>query len=605
MSLAQPFWLLALVSVALLAGVVVGAGTWHRQALGQVFGATMLARVLPRSVRVRRTTRDVLALVGLAAIVVALVEPRFGKQLQRVESRGTNIVVALDLSRSMDATDVDPSRLVRAKRELHDLVRVLEGDRLGLVLYAGGAYPRLPLTADHAAVLTVVDDVSTRSFQAQGSSLGAALRSARGLLDNADDSAGQAILVLSDGEAHDAEDAMLAAEECAALGIVVYGVGIGESAAPIPLPDGRFLEENGETVMSEPRFDTLKEVARITGGAFVQSVPSSDDVVGLYRGEMRRTLQAVVRRSEQREVWRTAYQWPLAFGVLCWLVGAWIGDGRGRRWGAAAVILVLLGGVHTPVAHAADPLVEADRLYRNGDYVAAARRLTELALHQPGDASLLDRIGAARYRASDFEGAARAFDEASRIRGGSDVETLYNSANAHYQAGRLEDAASRYERILERAPEFSPAKTNHDLVVQEIEARRAAKPPPPPPPEPSEQPGDQGGGEGEEAPPEGGGEGGESEGPSDGEGSSEADDPGAGDPGEPGETPEGEINEGDVSQSEPTDGEPGDAEGGGAGGAATETSGSITEGEAHRLLDGIEEGSHKMVIRGQGDSHPW
>jgi Ca-activated chloride channel family protein len=602
MSLAQSWWLLGFFVLALLAGVVFGSAVWHRRSLGRVFGEGVLERVLPQSVRTRRVVRDVCCLVGLGLVLLALAEPRFGKELQRVEARGTNVVVALDLSRSMDATDVDPSRLVRAKRELEDLARVLEGDRLGLVLYAAGAYPRLPLTADHDAVLDVVGDVSTSTFKAQGSSLGAALRTSKGLLENGEDTAGQAILVLSDGEAHDPQDALVAAEECAQAGIVVYGMGIGDGPSTIPTEQGSPLEVGGEVVMTTPTFDTLKEVARITGGAFVQSVPSADDIVGLYRGEMRRALRSVVRKSEQREVWRTAYQWPLGLGIVLWLFGAWVGDGRGRRFGAAAALLLAVLPLHAPRAHAADSLQDADRMYRVGDFEGAARRLGELALRAPGDIDVLERLGAARYRASDFEGAARAFDEASRLQGGADIDALYNSANSHYQAGRLEDSVRRYQSILDQAPEHARAQRNHDLVVQEIEARRAAQPPPPPP-EGEQEEGDEGG-EGEEQSPQSGDQSSESQ-DSSSSGSPEEGEEGA--ESEDGEPPaEGEI--GEANEQQPQDGQEqeGEPEGdGAAGGAMTEASGPITEGEAHRLLDGIEEGTHRMVIRGQGDTKPW
>src|SRR5690606_13031593 len=120
-----------------------------------------------------------------------------------------------------------PSRLERARREILDLIEVLEGDRVGLVMFAGGAYPRMPLTLDYKALELIVRELDTRTFQAQGSALGLALREATSLLENQSGDAGRAILVLSDGEVHEPDDALAAAREAAAAGITVYGLVVG------------------------------------------------------------------------------------------------------------------------------------------------------------------------------------------------------------------------------------------------------------------------------------------------------------------------------------------------------------------------------------------
>src|SRR5690606_12504906 len=147
--------------------------------------------------------------------------------------------------------------------------------------------------------------------------------------------AGRAVLVLSDGEVHDERDEVLkAASEAADAGVTIFAMGIGEETARIP-DAGGWLTWRGEIVTTTPDHDLLKEVARATGGAFVRSVASQDDITALYTDEMRRKLRAVSRAADQREVWRSAFQWPLGLALGMLLIGAWLGDGR-RPWGQAA-----------------------------------------------------------------------------------------------------------------------------------------------------------------------------------------------------------------------------------------------------------------------------
>lgn len=618
MTWALPQWLAALAAVPVLAVLWGLAGRRHHRALGRVFGAEVLLRVLPRSVRRRRAVRDLLCLLGLAGVVLALAEPRFGKEIRTLRARGIDLVIALDLSRSMDAKDVDPSRLERARREIADLAAVLEGDRVGLVVYAGAAYPRLPLTSDLVALQLVVSESTTDAFQAQGSNLAEALEVAGTLLSAGDAQAGKAVLVLSDGEVHEAEAALEAAQALAVEGIAVYAMGIGREPAPIPLDNGSWLQDGGQIVTSTPDGTVLKEVARATGGAYVSSVASEQDIEQLYRGEIRGRLRAVERSTSQRETWRSGFQWPLGVGTIALLLAAWLGDGR-RLWGAAAVVLAV--ALTAPTAHAAAPAYEADQLFRQGEYGRAAQRLTELSLEHPDDVALLERLGAARYRAGDHAGAARAWEEADALSGGERTDALFNAGNAHYASGKLEDARARYDEVLEREPEHGGAERNRELVRAEIEERRKVKPPPPP---------KQGGDDRESDKPKPGQDEQESEDPSNsGEGSAEDGsseptdgEPGEGEPGsadgEPnsdGGAPPGQQGSGsggpdgpesptaDLGEVQDTeDSEPTGAGGAGAPGADAQP---ITAAQAHRLLDAIEEGAQRVVVTGDHAGKPW
>ncbi len=603
MNWAQPWWLALWLAVAGLAAVVAGAGWLYRRRLGAVFGAAVLDRVLPRATRVRRAVAGTAALVGLALVVVALAEPRFDKQIQTVRATGVDLVLVLDLSRSMDARDVEPSRLERARREIADLFRVIQGDRVGLVVYAGGAWPRLPLTEDLQAVELVLSELDTSVFEAQGSALGDAIREGVALLARSDSPAGKALLVLSDGEIHEGDDALAAADEAAQAGVAIYAMGIGEEPAPIPVQGG-WLAYNGEQVLTTPDDTVLREVARRTGGAYVKSVPSPADIVGLYEGEMRQKLKAVARDAQQREVWRSAFQWPLGAGLVLLLGGAWLGDGR-RPFGAAAGWLLAVVVAAAPGSAAAGDLARADELYRAGRYAEAAEELTELSLERPSDARILERLGAARYRAGDFEGAARAWDTAARLAGGTDADDWYNAGNAHWRAGRLEAAAERYQEALARDPDHALARHNADLLAKELEARR--NPPPPPPPKPDnageDEDTDDGGGEQDEDPTQGGQ--GEEQPQNPGEG--EQEDPRSGSDDQ--QPPDG----GGQSTPELSQVEEGEGEGqeelpeAVAGGEPSDMGEDrdMTAGQAERMLDAVEEGTQRVRIRGSRGSKPW
>ena len=207
------------------------------------------------------------------------------------------------------------------------------------------------------------------------------------------------------------------------------------------------------------------------------------------------------------------------------------------------------------------------------------------------------REALARYRAGDFEGAARAWDRASALRGGVDPNARYNSANALHHAGRLEEAIARYEALLTDEP-HPGATHNLPLVREELERRRTMQPPPPPPPSGDgdrEDPGDNSQEDGaEDNNPRGGtGEGGQPSENADGDGEEGADAPSEGTPGE------GSDGEGDASQAEPN------RAGEGSEASNLEPSGPITEGQAHRMLDAVEEGHQQMVVAGDPAGKAW
>jgi Ca-activated chloride channel family protein len=628
----QEPWLGALAIVALLAVIGAVATALHRRAVGMAFGEELALQVLPRGTRRRRVVRDLLMLLGLALLVVALAEPAFDKEIVQVKTEGVDLVLALDLSRSMDADDVDPSRMERARREVEDLLEILVGDRVAVIFFAGEAIGRLPLTEDYKAVSWVLGEADTLMFKAQGSAVGKAIDVAREMLARDEGKAGKALVVFSDGETHDPEDALRAAREAADEGLVVYTVAIGDATSTIPDRQGGLLMHDGAQVKTTPDFSTLEEVARITGGATVKSVPSASDMERLYRNEIRSTVRAAQRETQQAENWRSAYQAPLAAGLLCWLAGAWLGDGR-RVFGAATAVLLTVSFAGAPgVAHADPTLPEADALYQGGDFRRAEKAFEELSLQSPDNADLLERLGAARYRQGDFVGAASAYERASHLRGG-DADALYNAGNARYRAGQLESALKRYDEAVAIEPDHEGASANERVVSSELAARRQQQPPPPPQPQDGGGEDDKEGGSGEEEPqdPTEGDSGGDEENEGEGEGDqsdqSQDSNDGSADSGEgsqqqeQGEGQQGGDQSGEQQPSDEgvdpdqLDGDQGEdaqdgdqqtPQGDGTGDSGMgEASGTITPAQAGKMLDGVEEGRQRVQYVGREGAKPW
>ncbi|HSM61710.1 MAG TPA: VWA domain-containing protein [Longimicrobiales bacterium] len=265
-------WGLAVVPVLLL--LFRATFRARRRAL-QRFGDSPLVQKLSGSVSVRgRVVKAALLLATTALLVLALARPQFGSRVETVRSEGRDVMVVLDVSVSMLAEDVPPTRLDRAKLEIGRLIRGLDGDRVGLVAFAGNAFVQSPLTTDYAAALMFLSGMDTDLVSLQGTNLGAALGIA---LDAFEEGAGgdaSVLVLITDGEDHEGEiDA--AVERAREMEVEINTVGIGSpDGAPIPQLDesGRrtvLRDEEGNVVTTRLEEGTLRRIAEVTGGRYV------------------------------------------------------------------------------------------------------------------------------------------------------------------------------------------------------------------------------------------------------------------------------------------------------------------------------------------------
>jgi len=594
--------------VPALVVLVAWAARRRRQDAERLIAARLLDRGLPPLLERRRAWRATLTLLGVALACVAAAQPRWGFTTIERKLRGVEIIVALDVSNSMLAEDVKPSRMERAKREVIDLLELLQSDRVGVVIFAAGAYPRVPLTTDYVALRRILEDTSPSMLRAQGSDLAAAMTESLKLFGE-DRGADRAIVVISDGESHSGALDQVGATLKEA-GVRVYALGVGTpDGAPIPEAKGGFkLDRSGQMVLSRLDESALSQLAAATGGATIRSVASASDTAQIV-GELRASMVRQTEESRRQRVWNERFQWPLAAGLGLMVLAALLGDGRVR---AAALALLVVG-----VAQAGD-LDDARSLSAQGRHDEALRSYTELLAEAPDDPAIRWGMAEALYRAGRYEDAARGFQElAARAPERYRADAYYNAGNAQYRAGRLDDAVKSWDQALAARPDHAGAQKNAEQVRQEIAARQA---PPPESQDGAPQDGEPQDGQPQDGQPQDGQpEDGE---PQDGQPQDGQPQDGEGAPQDqrPQDGGERSPQDGERSQTKPGEAQPsgventpneGEAQGEAQAGQPSDeapppgAASGMSPAEAQRLLDAVEEGTPRVFIDGYPKEKDW
>lgn len=269
---AHPEALYLLLLVPLILVLMMLFARQRKKAL-EAFGELgLLSHLMPDFSTSRSKLKATLFLVALTLQILVVASPQFGSKFQTVKRQGIELMVALDVSNSMNAQDVSPSRLETAKMAISRLVDKLGGDKVGLVVFAGNAYTQLPMTSDYASAKMFMQAVSTGMVPTQGTAIGTAINRCRVSFSQVE-GVNRAIVVFTDGENHE-DDAVAAASEAAQEGIMVFTVGMGTSkGAPIPSvagQNGNFIKDkDGNVVISKIDEASLAQVAQAGNGAYI------------------------------------------------------------------------------------------------------------------------------------------------------------------------------------------------------------------------------------------------------------------------------------------------------------------------------------------------
>ena len=290
--------------------------------------------LVPQRSNRRSIFKFVLFLLMIACLILGLANLQSGSKMEEVKREGIDLYIAVDVSNSMNAQDIVPSRLDRSKQAINKLINDLQGDRLGVIVFADKAFVQLPITTDYGATKMFLASVSTGSVASQGTAIGEAINLAMNSF--ADDERSKAIIIISDGEDHENDAAMKAAEDAARKGIRIYTIGMGlPDGAPIPEynQNGRMIgykkDKNGNTIVTRLDEDMLRRIANAGGGMYVRANNSNVGLEQIYDD---------ISKMEKSEVetqvftdYEDQFQWFVGAAIILLLLLVFVSSGK-KAW---------------------------------------------------------------------------------------------------------------------------------------------------------------------------------------------------------------------------------------------------------------------------------
>ena len=439
----QILWLLPVLPPALLA-FFWWAMRSRQRLLVQFIEARLLTQLTVGISPARQKIRFGFLVIAVALLVVTLARPQHGFDLQEVEQRGLDIVVAVDTSKSMLATDIAPNRLERAKLAALELMQKAATDRMGLVAFAGDAFLECPLTVDNTAFQQCVQALDVNSIPQGGTAIAAAINTA--LTAFKEDSHHKVLVLLTDGEDNDT-GALEAAQDAAKAGLKIFTIGIGTASGDLLRETDAngnsdyVRDAQGNVVKSHLNEALLQQIAGATGG-FYLPLRGANTIDTLYERGL-----APLPKSEGKERlvrrYHEQFHWPLAAAMLLLLAELFLPERkmsnaqRPRSKVEATALATLVAIFMLPVAVNASP-TSALHDYHAGNFTNALAEFTRLAEVKTNDLRFFFNAGTAAYRATNFDAALNDFQAATLS---PDLklqqQALYNLGNTLYRLGEL------------------------------------------------------------------------------------------------------------------------------------------------------------------------
>jgi Ca-activated chloride channel homolog len=508
-------WFWALLLIPLLAFLFLRAEQRRDRRLREFVSPRLLPELTGTVNRFRRAFKFLLLLLALSLAIAALAKPRWGYVYDEVKRKGLDLIFAVDTSRSMLSNDVSPDRLQRVKLAAQDLINELQGDRVGLIAFAGRAFLQAPLTIDYDAAVDAINDLDTKTIPEGGTNISDAINLA-GQTFGKSAIGNRALIIFTDGEELSG-DAVKTAKAAADAGVRIFTVGVGTSQGsliPIAGENGgtSFVKDGkGQVVKSKLDEKRLREIAQETGGTYLhlENGPSTMKQL-LAEGLSKMQAGDIDARTSRRPIER--YHWPLSAALLALVSSLFISERRRVRsrtlaagrspWPQRTLATAALILLSMSAAYGSAPGLDA---YRDEKFNEAYDQFQKTLKDHPASRAT-EKIefdsGAAAYKMKDYGKAMQAFSQAllspdTSLQG----KSHYNLGNTLYEHGdaqksdekKLTDwnnALQHYEETLKIDPQNKEAKENSEFVkkkIEELKKKRAQQPTPTPSPSPNQK----------------------------------------------------------------------------------------------------------------------
>jgi len=326
------FYLLIIIPVIVVLFLLVLV--WKKRTQKKFANTALFKRLTPNRSSNKGALKLIIFILSLGLLIVGLVNPKIGTKLETVKREGVDIVFAVDVSKSMLAEDIAPNRLEKAKRLVSEIINQLASDRIGIIAYAGQAYPQLPITTDYGAAKMFLQSMNTDMLTSQGTAIDQAIELASTYYDDAEQT-NRVLFIISDGEDHSEGSTLDAVEDAVDEGITIYTIGVGKSkGAPIPIKRNGILESlkkdnQGETVITKLNEAVLVDIANEGNGQYIDG-SNTDAAVEFIKDELLK-MDKKEFEAKQFAEYKDQFQWFIGAALLLLFLDIFILD-RKTSW---------------------------------------------------------------------------------------------------------------------------------------------------------------------------------------------------------------------------------------------------------------------------------
>ena len=307
---------------------------WRKRALKSYGDILVIQQLFPDVSKAKRFWKFILFSFAFAFLILGIVNPQVGTKLEEVKRKGADLMICLDVSNSMRAEDLTPNRLEKAKQAISKLLDKLEGDRIGIIVFAGQAYVQLPITTDYSAAKLFLESINTDLIPTQGTDIGAAISLSVESFGK-DEGKNKAIVIITDGEDHE-EGAIKAAESATEKGIAIHTIGMGSvEGTPIPVFRGNLREgfrkdKEGNTVVTKLNEQTLQQIASTGGGIYVRASNSDTGLNSVL--DAINKLEKKQFESKMYSDYEDRFQWFVSATLLLLLIEVFLSERKSKLY---------------------------------------------------------------------------------------------------------------------------------------------------------------------------------------------------------------------------------------------------------------------------------